>query len=111
MKEPFKKQWFNDYIFQHDQGILEYSSDEDGFAVAERAFEAGYQLAVTHFNPFTGCKCKLYTSETYVRMENNVRRLEEVKRDLKQQIRLLEHKLKVVIEYGLGPEDLKPQDV
>jgi hypothetical protein len=31
--------------------------------------------------------------------------------DLRRQIELLEHKLKVVIENGLGPDDLKPQDV
>lgn len=32
-------------------------------------------------------------------------------KDLKEQVKLLEHKLRVVIENGLGPEDLKPQDV
>lgn len=38
----------------------------------------------------------------------------KMKEDLEaanKKIELLEHKLKIVIENGLGPEDLKPQDV
>jgi len=39
-------------------------------------------------------------------------RMNQVEIDrLNKQIELLEYKLKVVIENGLGPEDLKPQDV
>jgi hypothetical protein len=45
----------------------------------EEAFEAGYKLAESHFNPFTGCKCKLYESERSVRLEQKILDLEYYK--------------------------------
>lgn len=72
----FIKEGFNQYICQHDQARLQRGDDTD-IEVAERAFEAGYNLAESHFNPFTGCKCKLYESERSKLVENTIEELKK----------------------------------
>jgi hypothetical protein len=54
-----------------------YPGEETSKSAHIKGFEDGYMAATATYNPYTGCKCKLYESERSLALEEKVKKLQE----------------------------------